>query len=68
MINLAGENPAGIRWTDAKKKRILDSRIRSIEVLTSALDKIGRKDIAFLQSSGTGIYGSRKDEVLTEEV
>jgi uncharacterized protein len=56
-----------LRWTDQKKKRIIDSRVKSIDVLSAAINKTGKKDIILLQSAAIGIYGSRGDEVLTEE-
>jgi NAD dependent epimerase/dehydratase family enzyme len=61
VINLAGENPAGVRWTEAKKERIIQSRLTSIDLLSAAINKLDQKDIVYLQSSAIGIYGSRKE-------
>ena len=61
VINLAGESPAGIRWTESKKQKILNSRLSSIKVLSDAINKLNDKDMVYIQSSAAGIYGSRKD-------
>ena len=37
-------------------------------MLAAAIKKTGKTDIAFVQSSAVGIYGDRKEEVLTEDV
>src|SRR6266446_7320283 len=37
VIHLAGENIAEGRWTDEKKRRICDSRIKGTQLLSNAL-------------------------------
>src|SRR5262245_198973 len=37
VINLAGENIAGGRWTEAQKERILNSRVDSTRTLAQAI-------------------------------
>lgn len=66
VIHLSGESITG-RWTAAKKKRIRDSRIISTRNLSEALSKSENPPKAFLCASATGYYGSRGDEILTEE-
>ena len=67
IINLAGENIAGGRWTDEQKRKIRDSRVNGTHLLTEAIAKIERKPRAFVCASATGIYGDRGDEVLDEQ-
>ena len=66
VIHLSGETITG-RWTAAKKIRIRDSRVVSTKNLSAAVAKSGIPPQAFLCASATGYYGSRGDEVLTEE-
>ena len=66
IINLAGENIAEGRWTDAKKRRIHDSRVNGTHLLAEAIAKLAQKPRVFLCASATGFYGDRGDEVLDE--
>jgi hypothetical protein len=67
VIHLAGEPVAEGRWTDDKKRRIRESRVKGTKVLAEALAQMERKPAAFLSASAVGYYGSRGAEVLTEE-
>jgi uncharacterized protein len=67
IINLAGENIAGGRWTDEQKRKIRDSRVNGTHLLSEAMAKMERKPRAFICASATGIYGDRDDEVLDEQ-
>jgi uncharacterized protein (TIGR01777 family) len=66
IINLCGENIAGGRWTQARRKKIWDSRIDATRTLVTALDRLTRKPAVFLNASAIGFYGDRGDEELTE--
>jgi uncharacterized protein (TIGR01777 family) len=66
VIHLAGESIVG-RWTEAKKKEIRDSRIIATRNLAQALAQTQKKPPVFVCSSAIGYYGSRGDEVLTEQ-
>lgn len=65
VIHLAGETVAQ-RWTDESKKRIRSSRIDGTRNLVQSLSKTATKPAALLCASAVGIYGSRGDEILTE--
>src|SRR5438128_1271451 len=67
VINLAGESIAGHRWTAAYKARIRESRMRATRSIVAAINAAARKPATFLNASAIGYYGSRGDEVLTEE-
>jgi uncharacterized protein len=66
VIHLAGESIVG-RWSAAKKARIHDSRIPATTHLAQALAQAKQKPGVFLSASAIGYYGSRGDEVLTED-
>lgn len=67
IINLAGENIAGGRWTDEQKRKIRDSRVNGTHLLSEAIARMADKPRAFICASATGIYGDRDDEVLDEQ-
>src|SRR5256714_3634034 len=67
IINLAGENIAGGRWTDDQKRKIRDSRMNGTHLLSEAIAKMKSKPRAFICASATGIYGDRDDETLDEQ-
>jgi len=67
IINLAGENIAGGRWTDDQKRKIRDSRVNGTHLLSEAIAKLARKPKVFVCASATGIYGDRGDEKLDEQ-
>jgi hypothetical protein len=66
VVNLAGESIAGGRWTPARKQAILDSRIRSTDVLCCALAGLAAPPRVLVSASAVGYYGDRGDEMLTE--
>ena len=66
VIHLAGENIFG-RWTDSKKQRILESRIKSTKLLCDSLIKLANPPSTLICASATGFYGNQGNEVLTEE-
>ncbi len=66
VVHLAGESIAGL-WIGGKKQRILDSRREGTELLTSTLAQLEKKPEVFVSSGAVGFYGSRGDEVLTED-
>jgi uncharacterized protein len=66
VVNLAGDNIGSGRWTDAKKKRILESRVQTTGLLADAIAKSGKKPECFVSASAIGFYGHRGDEELTE--
>lgn len=66
VVHLAGENIAG-RWTDEKKKKIEESRVKGTRLLSKALTALAAKPRVIVSASGIGFYGDRGDEVLTED-
>jgi uncharacterized protein (TIGR01777 family) len=66
VIHLAGESIMGI-WTPQKKERILGSRIQGTRQVVEAIARAASKPRVLVSASGLGIYGSRGEEILTEE-
>ena len=65
VVHLAGESLAS-RWTDVKKKAILDSRVRGTRMLSEVVSLLPQKPKVFVSASAVGFYGARGDEVLDE--
>ena len=65
VMNLAGETVAG-RWTDAKKRRLLDSRLETTKLVAAAVWDSDTPPSVLIQASASGYYGQRGDEVLDE--
>jgi len=68
IINLAGASIAGSKWTKDYKKLILESRIKSTNLIVNAISKMNIPPKCFISASAVGYYGSRADEILTEDV
>lgn len=65
-VHLAGDNVASGRWTDAKKVKIRESRIRGTALLAGALAELSPKPRVLVSASAIGYYGARGDEPLAE--
>jgi uncharacterized protein (TIGR01777 family) len=68
IIHLAGAGIADQRWTEARKKEILESRTLSSRLLFQTLQKTGHSLKAFVSASAIGFYGADTGEQkLSEE-
>lgn len=67
VIHLAGEPIAAPRWTEEKKRKIRDSRVRGTKLLTDALISLEHPPRTYLSASAIGYYGNRGDTVLAED-
>jgi uncharacterized protein (TIGR01777 family) len=67
IVHLAGAGIADKRWTDQRKKEILDSRVLTSELLYQTLAS-GKNNVkAFISASGVGYYGQlTSDKTFTE--
>lgn len=63
IIHLAGAGVADKRWTDARKKEILDSRIQSSKLLVQALQQFPNKVKTVVSASAIGWYGPDREDV-----
>lgn len=70
VVHLAGENVAGGRWTEARKRRIRESRVEGTGLLARSLIESGQPPKAFVSASAVGFYGSKvgsdQDPILDE--
>ncbi len=66
VIHLAGESVFGF-WTDAKKRRIYDSRADGTRLLAEALAGLDDPPDVFVSASAVGYYGDHGTDVVTEE-
>ena len=66
VVHLAGAGIADKRWTDARRRVILESRTLGTDLLVRTLASLDRPPRVLLSGSAIGFYGERGDEVLTE--
>lgn len=66
IIHLAGENISSEKWTEKRKKEIIDSRVNSAQLLFKAIKENKNQVKDFISAAAVGIYGDRGEEILTE--
>src|SRR2546427_2071036 len=57
VVHLAGESIAEGRWTDEKKQRIRDSRVKGTTLLSEALANLKAPPGTLICASAIGYYG-----------
>jgi uncharacterized protein len=67
VVHLAGESIAEGRWTEEKKRRILESRQKGTRLLAEKVAALSEPPSVMISVSATGYYGDRGNELLTEE-
>jgi uncharacterized protein (TIGR01777 family) len=65
VVNLIGESVAR-RWNDERKRRFRDSRVLPTRALVERMQALAIRPSVMISMVGTGFYGSRGNEVLTE--
>jgi len=65
VINFAGAGIADKRWTDSRKKLIIESRVKGNELFAEMLPKHPNVK-AYISASAIGYYGDRGTEPLSE--
>ena len=66
VVHLAGESLGEKKWTPEQKQRILESRVRGTELISSTIAGLATRPSVLVSGSAIGFYGDRGDEVLTE--
>jgi uncharacterized protein len=68
IVHLAGEPIASARWSEARRRRIRDSRIESARRIVDAIAALpaSERPSTLISASAIGIYGDRGDEILDE--
>jgi len=58
VVHLAGENIGGGRWTPARKRAIVESRVRGTDLLARTLAGLPRPPRVLVSASAVGFYGN----------
>ncbi len=66
VINLAGENIGGLRWSKKKKKAILQSRLSAVKTLYEAIKICKAKPPLYIGASAVGFYGDTGEQRVNE--
>lgn len=66
VVNLAGAGIGDERWTDERKRVLVESRTQSTDLLARTLAACSRPPKVLLSGSAIGFYGDRGDEALSE--
>lgn len=67
VVHLAGESIGEGRWNEARKRRLVESRVESAQAVVRAVEAASAPPSALLSASATGYYGFRDEEALSEE-
>ncbi|MEH7345735.1 TIGR01777 family oxidoreductase [Bacillus sp. JJ1532] len=67
LINLAGESINSGRWTETRKKRILDSRISATREVLRILVHLNKKPKILINASAIGYYGTSPTNTFSED-
>jgi uncharacterized protein (TIGR01777 family) len=66
VINLAGAGIADRRWTAARKRALVESRVQSADVLRRAFERSGLRPRAYISASAIGYYGDSGEALMAE--
>jgi len=67
VINLSGASIADGRWTEKRKKLILESRINSTRLLAETLADMKNRPKVFISGSAIGFYGDSGEQAVDED-
>jgi uncharacterized protein len=67
VINLAGASIGAGRWTDSRKKEILESRTLTTRAIVNAISKSKTKPRVLINASAVGFYGNVPEGDVTED-
>lgn len=68
IIHLAGASVADGKWTEARKREIVSSRVDSAKLMLEVLQQNNWRIKSFISASAVGIYGDRTSEkIFTED-
>ena len=67
VVHLAGAGIGDKRWTDTRKRLILESRTKGTGLLARTLAGLTHPPSALVSASAIGYYGNRGDEPLDEQ-
>jgi uncharacterized protein len=71
IVNLAGAPILGFPWTQARRKKLVDSRVNTTRLLVDLCGRLARPPRIFISASAIGYYGvrsgARGDDPLDEQ-
>lgn len=67
IVHLAGASLSSEKWTEERKKEIIDSRVKSANLLYKCLSESGHHVKGFVSVSGINVYGDSGDRLISEE-
>lgn len=67
IIHLAGAGIADKKWSTERKKELIESRIKSTQLLFDTLKTMQKKPKTIICASAIGIYKNQNDQILDEE-
>lgn len=67
IVNLAGEPIAEGRWTDSKKKALVDSRVESTQAVVELCRQADPAPQVLVSASAVGYYGAQGAREVTEQ-
>jgi uncharacterized protein len=67
IVNLAGAPAVGPRWTDARKKLLVESRVQPTLALLAWCARRAQRPDVMVSASAIGFYGTGGETVLTEQ-
>lgn len=68
IVHLAGANVSEGRWTDKRKKEIIDSRVKGAQLLAKAVPEEHSNAKVFISAAAVGWYGMiTSDKIFTEK-
>lgn len=67
IVNLAGAGIADARWSDERKRLIVESRVDAGKAIVAAIQNAANPPLALVQASAVGYYGVHADEPVTEQ-
>jgi uncharacterized protein (TIGR01777 family) len=67
VLNLAGEPIGDARWTEARRKLLLESRVGTTSRLVQWMRGAKRPPHVLVSGSAVGYYGEQGDRVITED-
>ena len=67
IVHLTGASVAAEKWTEDRKKEIINSRVKSTELLYNCLKNLDHHVKGFISASAIGIYGDAGDQLMSEE-
>lgn len=67
IVNLAGDPIAEGRWNEAKKQRLLDSRLNTTNAVVELCERLDNPPHSLISASAMGYYADQGDHEVTEQ-